>query len=240
MPDLHPSTPPDGALASPPVRAPERIDPDHTTRPLGAAELRARLKARERDIQFHLEALKHEATTLAGVTVGGRPLPDVLRDDAVRNAAIAAAVGLALGLLRALRQRSKRRRRADEDVEADLARLRFRVALDDAAERVARRNADPDDALRRALRTVPASYGADGDVEVHRTSTARQVFDVVATTAAGFAAKAALDLLTQQLTGHEETFSALADAADDDGPPAQDPPPVSTPASPPPTRPASP
>ena len=232
MPALPPSTPPDGALASPPVRVPERIDPGHTTRPLKAAEIRARLDARERDIQFHLEALKHEATTLAGVTVGGRPLPDVLRDDAVRNAAIAAAVGLALGLLRALRQRSKRRRRADDDVEASLARLRFRVALDDAVERVARRNADPDEALRRALRSVPASYGPAGDVGGRRHSTARNVFDVVATTAAGFAAKTAMDLLTQRLTDHEETFAAVADEMeDDDEPPAADPPPVS--ASPP-------
>jgi hypothetical protein len=228
MPELPSSTPPDGPLASPPVRVPERIDPDHDTRPLKAAEIRARLDARERDIQFHLESLKHEATTLAGVSVGGRPLPDVLRDDAVRNALVAGAVGLALGLLRALRKARTRRRAAEADLDTDLARLRLTVALDDAAERVARRNADPEDALRRALRSVPASYAeaGSGPVHVRESSTGRKVLDVVLTTAAGFAAKYALDLATQELTDHEheEAFSAVADELDDDGP--ADPPPA--------------
>lgn len=216
MPTLPTSTPPDGALASPPVRVPERIDPDHDLTPLPSREIRARLAARERDIKFHLESLKHEVTTVAGVTVGGRPLPDVAREHAVRNALIAAGVGLALSVLRGLRKRAKRR--PDPDTEVDLARLRLSIALEDAARRVVR-GADADAALRRSLRTVPVMYGDTTDVGETSESTSRKVIDVVATTVAGFAAKMAMDEVTKRFTPHEEVFAALADAVDDDEPP---------------------
>lgn len=211
MPTLPSSTPPEGALPSPPVRVPERIDPDHKVRPLPTYEIRERLAARERDIQYHLEAIKHEVTTVADVTVGGRPLPDVLRAHALRNALVAGGVGLALGLLRGLRKRAKRRPEPDTDL--DLARLRLSIALEDAAHRVSR-GADADESIRRSLKTVPVMYNEPESYAPRRPATAHNVFDLVVTSIAGFAVKVALDQLTKRLTGHEETFAAVADASD--------------------------
>ena len=212
MPDLPAQTPPPGPLPSPPVRVPERIDPDHDTRPLPASELRARLDARQRDIEYHLTALKHEVTTVADVTVGGRPLPDVAREHAVRNAAIAAGVAALLGLLRGLRKRKKRRDAFDPNAAFEEARLD--AVLDAAARRVARGD-DADDALKRVLRSVPAVYPAPRERHRRREAVEGGVGAALLQTVGGFAAKAALDLLTQRLTGHEETFAAVADAADD-------------------------
>lgn len=215
MPTLPTSTPPDGALASPPVRVPERIDPDHDLTRLPSREIRAQLAARERDIKFHLESLKNEVTTAAGITVGGRPLPEVARENALRNVLVTLGVGLALGLLRGLRKRAGRR--PEPDTEVDLARLRLSIALDDAARRVAR-GSDPDAALRRSLRTVPVMYSDTATAYEAPASTSRKVIDVVATTVAGFAVKVAMDEVTKRLTGHEEVFAAMADAADGDEP----------------------
>ena len=212
MPDLPAQTPPPGPLPSPPVRVPERIDPDHDTRPLPAAELRARLDARQRDIEHHLAALKHEVTTVAGINVGGRPLPDVAREHAVRNALVAGGVAAVLGLLRGLRRRSKRRDAFDPNAAFEEARLD--AVLDAAAQRVARGD-DADDALQRVLRSVPAVYPAPRERRRRREVAEAGFGAALLQTVGGFAAKAALDLLTQRLTGHEETFAAVADAADD-------------------------
>ena len=213
MPDLPPSTPPDGPLPSPPVRVPERVDPDHDTRPLHSAEIRARLDARKRDIEYHLTALKHEVTTVADVSVGGRPLPDAAREHALRNALIAGGVAALLGLLRGLRKRARRRAAFDPGAAFEEARL---DAVLDAAARLAARGTDREEALKSVLRSVPAVYPAPKELRPRRARVAAGgVGTVVLQTAAGFAAKAALDLLTQRLTGHEETFAAVADAADD-------------------------
>ncbi|MFP4269580.1 MAG: hypothetical protein ACLFTL_03315, partial [Alphaproteobacteria bacterium] len=82
------------------------IDPDHDLTRLPSREIRAQLAARERDIKYHLESLKHEVTTAADITVGGRPLPEVARENAFRNALVTLGVGLAIGLLRGLRKRA--------------------------------------------------------------------------------------------------------------------------------------
>ena len=212
MPDLHSSTPPDGPLPSPPVRVRERIDPDHDTRPLPSAEIRERLDARQRDIEHHLVSLKHEVTTFADVSVGGRPLPDVAREHALRNALLAGGAAVVLGLLRGLRKRSKRRSRFDPGAEFERARM---DAVLDAAARLAATGTDRDEALRSVLQSVPAVYPAPTVRRKRGPSHAGGVGAVVLQTAAGFLAKTALDLLTQRLTGHEETLSAVADAADD-------------------------
>lgn len=212
MPDLPPATPPGGPVPSPPVRVPERIDPDRDVRDLPASELRARLDARTRDIQYHLQALKHEVTTVAGVNVGGQPLPDAARENALRIALAAGGAAVLLGLLRGLRRRRKRREAFDP--AAAFERARLDAVLDGAALRLAHGDADDArDALKAVLRKVPAVYpDPTGPPRPRRESSG--VGTVVLQTAAGFAAKAALDLLTQKLTGHEETFAALADEAE--------------------------
>ena len=213
MPETPSSTPPRGPLPSPPVRVPERIDPDHTTRPLPASEIRARLDARQRDIEYHLTALKHEVTTVADVSVGGRPLPDVAREHALRNALIAGGVAALLGLLRGLRKRARRRAAFDSGAAFEEARL---DAVLDAAARLVARGKDREAALKSVLRSVPAVVPAPPERRPRRVQAATSgAGTVVLQAAAGFAAKTALDLLTKRLTGHEETFSAVADAADD-------------------------
>ncbi|MDT0632531.1 hypothetical protein RQM47_10120 [Rubrivirga sp. S365] len=214
MPEIPDSTPPAGALPSPPVRVPERIDPDHDTRPLPAAEIRARLDARKRDIEYHLEALKHEVTTVSDVTVDGQPLPQAVRDHAETLALAAGGVAVLVGFLRGLRKRSKRKARFDAGAAFERARLD--AVLDAAARLVAGRGKDTDRALQTVLRSVPAVYPAPKAARSRRAASAESgVGTVIVQAAAGFVAKTALDLLTQRLTGHEETFSAVADAADD-------------------------
>ena len=214
MPELHSSTPPDGPLPSPPVRVPERIDPGHKTRPLPSSEIRERLAARQRDIEAHLVALKHEVTTVADVNVGGRPLPDAAREHAVLGALVAGGVAALVGLVRGLRRRSKRKARFDP--AAAFERARLDAVLDAAARRLGYGEADDGaEALKTVLRSVPAVYPAPKAVHRRREAATSGVGTVVLQAAAGFAAKAALDLLTQRLTGHEETFAAVADAADD-------------------------
>ena len=215
MPELHSSTPPDGPLPSPPVRVPERIDPDHKTRPLPSSEIRERIAARQRDIESHLVALKHEVTTVADVNVGGRPLPAAAREYALQGALVAGGVAVLVGFLRGLRKRSKRKARFDP--AAAFERARLDAVLDAAARRLGYGEADDaGEALKTVLRSVPAVYPAP-EASDHRRRKAAEagVGTVVFQAAAGFAAKAALDLLTKRLTGHEETFSAVADAADD-------------------------
>ena len=198
-----------GAIPAPMTDA----DGDVALVQLGADELRARLLARERDIKFRVEALQHEAGLLLDdVNVGGRPLVDIIRGDTPRALGVAGAVGAAVGLLLGLRARAKRRPDADDEI--DFVRARLAVALDDAAERVAR-GEDVDEALRRSMDAVPALYGDASQLRPRPRSTRRQALDVAVTTAIGFGTKVLLDQITKRYTPHEETLSALADAADD-------------------------
>ena len=196
-----------GALPGPMVTAGDDVDLDQ----LSAEELRARLLARERDIKFRLEALKHEATSaIDDVNVGGRPLMDILRGNPYVAVASAASTGLLLGLLAGLRARAKRRPPTDDEI--DFVRARLGLALEEAAQRVAA-GSDVERALKQSLETVPTLYGDPGTLPPTPRSTRRQMLDVALTSAMGFASKTALDMITQRLTGHEETFAAVADAA---------------------------
>lgn len=197
-------------IPSPPVQVGDDVALDQ----LSPDEIRARLAARERDLKYHVQALRHEAATVIDdVNVGGRPLMDIIRGNPVLSVVTAVGTGALVGLVLGLRARAKRRPPTDDEI--DFVRARLALALEDAAQRVAA-GTSVEVALRRSLDTVPVMYADASEVEPAPRSTRHQVFDVVMTSVAGFAAKSALDLLTQRLTGHEETFSAVADAVDDD------------------------
>ena len=196
-----------GALPGPLATAGDDVALDQLT----PEEIRARILARERDLKYHVEALKHEAlTVIDDVNVGGRPLMDVIRGNPIVAVAAGVGTGVLLGLLLGLRARAKRRPPSDDEI--DFVRARIALALEDAARRVAKGD-ETEDALKGSMDTVPLMYGDASTVPPKLHSTRRQVFDVVATSVAGFAAKTALDMITQRLTGHEETFAAVADAA---------------------------
>lgn len=201
-------------LESGPRSLPSALDPDDdlSKAHLTADQVRQRLTARERDIQYHLDALRHEAlAVLDDVNVGGRPLIDRIRQRPVQAALAAAAAGALVGLLAGLRARSKGRPAPEDHV--DFVRARLSVALDDAAHRVAR-GEEVEAALRGSMATMPVVYGdAAGGAEQARSS-AREAVDVAVKSAIGFGAKSLMDLVIQRYTGHEETFSALSDAAD--------------------------
>ena len=209
MPTPGPTSP-TKALDSGPGPIPSVVTPedDVSTVHLSAEEIRQQLLARERDMKFRIDALKHEAlSVLDDVTVDGRPLGDRLRERPWAFTGGAAGVGAFIGIVLGLRARAKRRPEPDDEIE--FVRARLALALDDAARHVAR-GATTDDALRRSMQTMPVAYeassgGHDGG------SRNRVISDLLVKSAMGFVAKTALDLLTQQLTPHEETFSALAD-----------------------------
>ena len=186
---------------------------DLSTVMMTADEVRQRLAARERDIKYHLAALKHEATTVFDdVNVGGRPLMDRIRAQPHLALALSAGTGALLGVLAGLRATAKKRRALEAEPPVGFVRARLDFAVEDAAQQVAR-GADTESAIRRAMAAVPVAY-ADGSAMSQARSTRAELVDVAMKTAVGFAAKSAMDLLVKRLTGHEETFAALADAAD--------------------------
>lgn len=214
MPTPGPNSP-DRSLAdtsalpgpSVPIVGDERYDD------LSPEDIRARLVARERDLKFHLAALRHEAVTVADdVNIGGRPLMDIIRAKPLVAVASAALTGALLGALLGARARSKRRPDTDDGI--DFVRARLAISMEEAAQRVAR-GADTEAALKASMKAMPVIYGDSQSVAQQARSSSNEVVDVAVKSAVGFAAKAAMDHLTQRLTGHEETFAAVADAADD-------------------------
>lgn len=197
------------ALPVPPVT----VGDDERYEDLSPEDIRARLVARERDLKFHIAALRHEAATVIDdVNVGGRPLMDIIRANALLALGTALAAGAAIGMLFGLRARSKRRPKTDDDV--DFVRARLDLALDDAARRVAG-GSDTEAALKASMKSVPVLYGdSQAGAARQARSSMREAVDVAVKTAVGFAAKAAMDQVTKKLTGHEETFAAVADAAE--------------------------
>ena len=175
-------------------------------------EIRARIQARERDLKYHVEALKHEATTvLDDVNVGGRPLMDIIRQRKPIALAAGAGSGALVGIVLGLRARAKKRPPQDED-HIEFVRARLAVALDEAAERVARGDT-VDQAMQRSMKTVPAVFG-DSKKPEPSLSSKQTLLDVALTTAIGFAVKTAMDLAVRRYTDSDETFEALADATD--------------------------
>ena len=197
-----------GVIPSPPAAPGDGAALDTLT----ADEIEARLEATTRDLKYHVQALKHEAATvLDDVNVGGRPAMDIVRGHKEAALAAAAGAGATLGLLWGLWKRS-RRRPDPPDEHIEFVRARLAVALDEAAERVAR-GESVDHAMRRSMRAVPAVFGDSKRPEpvVHSRQT---LLDVALTTAVGFGVKTALDLLARRYTDSDEAFEALADAAD--------------------------
>lgn len=176
-------------------------------------EIKARLAARERDLKYHIQALRHEASTvLDDVEVDGQPLIDRIRQQPAVAFGGAAAVGLLIGALFGLRSRAKRR--VDPPEEHILfIKARMAAAIDEAAHRVAGGDS-VDEAMKRSMKTMPAVFG---DSKPPTTGNSKQTLtDVALTTAMGFAVKMALDLATKRFTDSDETFEALAEAAEDD------------------------
>lgn len=185
---------------------PERTELVRAEEVLSSAELRARLDARQRDIQNHLAGLRHELSTVADVTVAGRPVLDHVRSEPLRALAVSAAAGATLGVLVAALGRLFRQK-PDESEEGVAVRLLVGSLLDEAAERVAR-GEDTDVALRRAARRhsptiyyAPQSASARGMV--------RETLDLAVKSALGFAVKTGMDVLAEKLTGTPEVFAAV-------------------------------
>ena len=203
------------AAPMPAEAVPARIDPDHVTTKRSSAEIRALLDARQSDAQFRIAALREELTNPASITVGGRPLPDVLRANALRYAGIAASAGLAIGVL--MGALAHRRKRPQPEDGLDLVRARLATFMDDAAEHV-RRGATSAEAVRKALRDTPVVYappaGAGSEAISQAKSSVRQAVDFAVKSAVGFAIKAGTDQLTQKLTGKKDTLTAVAEAPD--------------------------
>ena len=211
MPTPGPNSP-TKALDSGPDSIPSVITrEDHVSMVhLSAEEIRQQLLARERDIKFRLDALKHEAlSVLDDVNVEGRPLGDRIRERPLAFVGGAAGVGATVGILLGLRARAKRR--PDPDDQIDFIRARLALALDDAARRVAG-GAGVDEALRDSMDTMPVAYSAAPEPSTsgpHR----RQALDLLVKSAAGFAIKAVVDVLVSRFSPHEEVLAALADEA---------------------------
>ena len=197
-----------GAIPGPPAAAGDGVSLDTLT----PEEIKARLAARERDLKYHVEALKHEAATvLDDVNVGGRPLMDIIRQRKQIALAAGAGVGALVGIVLGLRARAKRRPPQGED-HVEFVRARLALALDEAAERVAR-GETVDQAMRRSMKAVPAVFG-DSKPPQPAHHGKQTLTDVALTTAIGFAVKTVMDLAVRRYTPSDGTFDAIADAAD--------------------------
>ncbi|WP_412067454.1 hypothetical protein [Rubrivirga sp. IMCC43871] len=175
---------------------------------LTADEVRAQLRARERDIQYRLDALKHEAmAVIDDVNVGGRPLSDYIRQRPLEIVGGTAGAAVLLGMLWGLRKRAKRRPEADQ---FDLVRARIDVAIEEAALRVSR-GADTETALMQAMPVVPAMYAKRNSKTEQASSSTREAIDVAVKTAIGFGVKAAMDVLIRRYTDADGTIDALSD-----------------------------
>ncbi|WP_420457397.1 hypothetical protein [Rubrivirga sp.] len=202
---------PTKALESGPDSLPSAIVPDSDLAKLHltADQVRQRLIARERDIQYHIDALKHEAMTVFDdVNIDGRPLPDRIREKPELFVAGAAGAGAFVGMLLGLWARAKRR--PDPEDTVGFVRARLDVALEEAAHRVAR-GEDTEAALRRSMEPMPVAYGDTGAGAERERSSSRQAFDIALQTAVGFGVKAAMDVVVRRYTGHDGTIDALAD-----------------------------
>lgn len=191
--------------------APVKITGDVDLADLTAEDLQARLDARQRDIKFRIDALKHEVMEVAeDVNVGGRPLMDRIRERPLAALGLSLASGAMVGLLWGLRKRAKRLPGpSDRD---DVIRYHVATLIDAAAMRVAR-GTSADDALAAEVRKRPVVFVPnDDETRIKPTPTTRkQATDTALKTLTGIAVKTGMDLLTKRFTGHEEVFEAMAD-----------------------------
>lgn len=218
MPDLKPTPGPASpnaaavdrsAMPMPPALADDGVSLKH----LSAEDLRARLVARERDMKFHVEALKREVMTVGeDLVVGGRPVFDIVRGSPLQTFAVVAGsgavVGIALGLI------ARRGRRVEPDHGLDAVRARIATLVDEAAAHVAR-GTSAEDAIRRSTRQFPVYTPSPGAAATRQArSSIGQAVDMAVKSAVGFALKAATDQLTRKLTGKSDTVAAVAEAPD--------------------------
>ena len=211
---------------APPPRRPAPVvvpDPPAADGPpldtLTAGELQARVDARERDLKYHVEAIKHEVQTAIDdvqakvdeVQEVGRPITDWVREGPVFALGVTAAAGALVGMLLGLRKRATRRPERTED-HVEFVRARLELALDQAARRVGR-GASVEQAMQASMATVPAVFG---DVKAPTTHhVGRQTaLDVALQTAVGFGVKTAMDLVIRHFSDSDGTFDALSDAVD--------------------------
>lgn len=195
-------------LPAPPADIGEGLDVDD----LSAEAIRAQIVARERDMKYHVAALRHEVLTMGDdVTVGGRPLLDLIRSNKVLSMGVAVGVGLLAGALLGARARARRRPEPDDGLQ--FIRARTATLLDEAAWKVAL-GLSTEEALRQTLKTTPVVY-AEPQPVARVGSPVGDTVDIAIKSATGFLLKAAMDRVTQTLTGHEETFAAVADATSD-------------------------
>lgn len=199
-----------GPIPSPPVDIGGGVSLDQLT----PEQIKARLAVRERDLQYHVAALKHEATTVFdGVVVDGRPLMDRIRERPDLYLGGAAAVGTLVGTLLGLWARARRRPAEPED-HVEFVRARLDLAVDRAAERVAR-GASVEQAMEASMATVPAVFGDVRRPERLSLKGPNQTaFDVAVQTAIGFGVKAVMDVLVRRYTDSDGTLDALVDATD--------------------------
>ncbi|NNF56663.1 MAG: hypothetical protein HKN04_00335 [Rhodothermaceae bacterium] len=173
-----------------------------------SVELKQRLETTGRSIEARMDALHHELTTVADITVAGRPILDHVRERPLYFAGLSLAGGLVMGLLSGTRARAKRRPEMDEHTE--VLRLYTAYLLDEAADRVAR-GKRTDEAIGRTLKRRPPLISYEPPPPPRR-STLGETFDVAVKTAMGFGVKMALDRLGQRLTGEEEITEAVKEA----------------------------
>ena len=164
------TTPPKDPQPQLPSSLPSPLRPEmEGAEPATVPQVRKEIAARERDIQYHIDALKHEALTVFDdVIVDGRPLMDRIRERKEEAILVAAGAGAFVGMLFGLRARVKRR--VDPEDTVDFIRARLAVALDEAAEEVAE-GREVEVAIRRAMRKLPVAYGeGPGEKRPHRSS----------------------------------------------------------------------
>ena len=168
------------------------------------------MDAREQDVAYRLAALKEELLApIRGVRrISDRvqPLVSKVTDEPGRLLAVAGVTGAALGVVLGLRSRREARR--SHKVSSEFMQARLSTFIDDAASRVAK-GKRPEAALDDLFRRVPVVY-ADRQL-VEDTTNQTSLGKTLVKSALGFGLKMAMDALTQRFTGHEETFSALAD-----------------------------
>lgn len=187
----------------------EPAEPVRAEEVLSMSDIRQRLAARERSAVERLAALRSEVTTFDDLTVAGRPLLDHVRAHPFSAVLGAAAMGAAAGALSRLLGRAMR---SEVDEREGVMQMMTTSIIDEAARRAAI-GEDPERALKRVIRRrapliqysppSPAPHGA-----------VRQSFDVAFKAALGVGAKAAMDALTQRLTGKPEVFKAAMEAGE--------------------------
>lgn len=177
------------------MRTPGGMDLDAMT----PEDLQAQLVARERDMKYHLQALKGELTeVIEDVNVAGRPLSDRIRERPLEALGLSAGVGAVLGIALGLVARSRRRVPPDDGL--DFTRARLAMLIDEAAYRVAS-GMSSEQALRVTAKTVPAVYmDRDPRLPVPQSPT-QQALGLAWKSALGFATKTGLDLVTKKLNG---------------------------------------